>query len=186
MLVDTYNQTDWDHIKDFQKYPELVWLNKNWYVPPLVTGAVIWAAFGTDVFLWAGIVGTVLLWHGTFFINSLSHVFGRRRYLTTDTSRNSFLLAMLCSGEGWHNNHHFYQSTANQGWLWWQVDPSFYVIKAFQLVGLVWDVRTPPKHVVDTPGDEPLVDKLKKKVSELEEAVAAAKPESAAAHESAQ
>ena len=64
----------------------------------------------------------MFLWHGTFTINSLSHVFGSRRYKTTDTSRNNLLLALITCGEGWHNNHHYHQNTANQGWFWWEVD----------------------------------------------------------------
>src|SRR6185436_9518581 len=86
---------------------------------------------------------TVVLWHGTFTINSLSHVFGSRRYKTTDTSRNNFLLALLTLGEGWHNNHHYHANTANQGWFWWEVDVSFYVLKVFSWLGLVWDLRLP-------------------------------------------
>ncbi len=168
MLGDKYMETRTDRIRDFARYPELVFLDTHWYLPPVITGAVVWAVFGLPVFIWAGLTATVLLWHGTFCVNSLAHVFGRRRYFTSDTSRNSFLIAMITSGEGWHNNHHFYQSTANQGWHWWQIDPSFYVIRLFQLVGLVWDVRTPPKHVVATPGDTPLVDKLKSALPKVE------------------
>jgi stearoyl-CoA desaturase (delta-9 desaturase) len=85
----------------------------------------------------------VLLWHGTFTINSLSHVFGRRRYKTTDTSRNNALLALLTCGEGWHNNHHYHQNTANQGWFWWEIDTSFYLLRALERVGAVSGLRTP-------------------------------------------
>ena len=84
-----------------------------------------------------------LLWHGTFTINSLSHVFGTRRYQTTDTSRNNWLLALITCGEGWHNNHHYYQNTANQGWFWWEVDFSYYVLKVLSWLGIVCDLRTP-------------------------------------------
>jgi stearoyl-CoA desaturase (delta-9 desaturase) len=67
-------------------------------------------------------VSTVVLWHGTFTINSLSHVWGWRRYRTTDDSVNNPLLAILTLGEGWHNNHHYYQRSARQGFYWWEVD----------------------------------------------------------------
>src|SRR5262249_11443209 len=83
----------------------------------------------------------------TFTINSLSHVFGRRRYKTTDTSRNNWLLAVITCGEGWHNNHHYHQNTANQGWFWWEWDPSYYLLKALSWLGVVWDLRTPPPAV---------------------------------------
>jgi stearoyl-CoA desaturase (delta-9 desaturase) len=70
-------------------------------------------------------------------------VFGSRRYKTTDTSRNNFLLALITCGEGWHNNHHYHQNTANQGWFWWEVDASFYALKLMSALGLVWDLRLP-------------------------------------------
>jgi stearoyl-CoA desaturase (delta-9 desaturase) len=96
----------------------------------------------------------VLLWHGTFTINSLSHVFGKVRYRTTDESKNNFWLALITMGEGWHNNHHFYQSTANQGWFWWEIDGSYYVLKMLSWLGLVWDLRTPPSHIKNAHKDE--------------------------------
>jgi stearoyl-CoA desaturase (delta-9 desaturase) len=101
----------------------------------------------------------VLTYHGTFVINSLAHVFGKRRYATTDTSRNSLLLALITLGEGWHNNHHHYQSTANQGFFWWEIDISYYILRALSWVGLVHDLRTPPKHILDKQlvRDEPRV-----------------------------
>jgi stearoyl-CoA desaturase (delta-9 desaturase) len=76
------------------------------------------------------------------------HLWGRRRYATTDTSKNSFLLALVTMGEGWHNNHHYYQSTANQGFFWWELDPSYYLLRMLEKLRLVWDLRTPPAHVL--------------------------------------
>jgi stearoyl-CoA desaturase (delta-9 desaturase) len=89
-----------------------------------------------------------VLWHGTFTINSLSHVFGRRRFKTTDDSRNSLALALITNGEGWHNNHHYYPGSMSNGFYWWQVDLNAYVIRGLQAVGLVWDVRSPPEKVL--------------------------------------
>ena len=86
--------------------------------------------------------------HGTFTINSLAHLFGRRRYATTDDSRNSWLLALITLGEGWHNNHHHYQSSASQGFHWWEIDLTYYVLAAGALRGLVWDLRRPPPAVL--------------------------------------
>src|SRR6185312_1535254 len=90
-----------------------------------------------------------LTYHGTFFINSLAHVMGRRRYVTTDTSRNSFVLAIITLGEGWHNNHHYYMSTANQGFFWWEVDVSYYILRVMNVLGSVSELRTPPKRLLD-------------------------------------
>jgi stearoyl-CoA desaturase (delta-9 desaturase) len=94
-------------------------------------------------------LSTVLVYHGTFFINSLTHLFGRRRYVTTDTSRNSLLLALITLGEGWHNNHHYYQSSANQGFFWWEIDISYYVLRMLSVFGLAHDLRKPPQHVLE-------------------------------------
>jgi stearoyl-CoA desaturase (delta-9 desaturase) len=78
----------------------------------------------------------------TALINSLAHVFGSRRFETSDQSRNNALLAILTLGEGWHNNHHHEQSSAKQGYAWWELDVSYYVLWILEKVGVVWDVRT--------------------------------------------
>jgi len=95
-------------------------------------------------FFWS----TVLVYHGTFCINSLAHVSGRKRYVTGDDSRNNWLLAVFTMGEGWHNNHHAFQSSVRQGFRWWEIDPTFYILKALSWVGVVWDLRMPPAQVV--------------------------------------
>jgi stearoyl-CoA desaturase (Delta-9 desaturase) len=141
ILLKDHEETNTSAIRDFAKYPELVWLNKHFLVPPLVGLAGVYALGGLPWAFYVGVVSTVLVWHGTFTINSLSHVFGSRRYLTTDTSRNNFLLALLTCGEGWHNNHHFHQNTANQGWFWWEIDFTFYALKVLSWFGIVSDLR---------------------------------------------
>ena len=143
ILADRYNDTRFGAIRDFAKYPELVWLDRWHPVPALVGAVALFAVGGLPWLVWGGVVSTVALWHGTFFINSLTHIFGRRRYLTTDTSRNNFLLALVTLGEGWHNNHHYHQNTANQGWFWWEIDVTFYVLKVLELFGVVSDLRLP-------------------------------------------
>jgi len=147
ILCRKYQATDWARIKDFARYPELVWLNRYHLVPGIMLGVACFMLGGWRS-LWAFFLSTTLLYHGTFSINSLMHLWGRRRYVTTDTSRNSLLLALVTLGEGWHNNHHYYQSTANQGFFWWEVDISYYGLKILSWLGLVWDLRTPPPHVL--------------------------------------
>src|SRR5207253_10142973 len=100
---------------------------------------------------WGWAVSTVLLYHATFTVNSLCHRFGGRRYATDDDSRNNCLVALLTLGEGWHNNHHHYQASARQGFVWWQVDVSYYVLRLLGLVGVVWDIRVPPRSKVLAP-----------------------------------
>jgi stearoyl-CoA desaturase (delta-9 desaturase) len=118
-------------------------------VPVTLYGVLLLAADGMHGLFWGLVVSTVLLWHGTFTINSLSHVYGTRRYATEDDSRNNWFLALLTMGEGWHNNHHYYQSTANQGFYWWEIDLSYYVLWTLARVGLVWDLRKPPQRILD-------------------------------------
>jgi stearoyl-CoA desaturase (delta-9 desaturase) len=104
---------------------------------------------GLPAFTWGFLVSTVLLWHGTFFINSLAHVWGNRRYQTTDTSRNNFFLAVLTLGEGWHNNHHTYMSSTRQGFFWYEIDVTYYIIKAMSWVGLTSGLRKPPLELLE-------------------------------------
>ncbi len=147
VLSKSSNGTDMRYIQDFAKYPELRWLNKYFLVPPTLYAVAIWLIWGTPGLFWGFFFSTVLLYHGTFFINSLTHVFGKVRYKSGDDSKNSMILALITCGEGWHNNHHHYQATANQGWFWWEIDLSYYVIKALSWVGITWDLRLPPPHI---------------------------------------
>lgn len=144
ILSDTYNETDWAGIQDLAKYPELRWLNRFHLVPPVLLGVAIYLVGGMPAYLWGFVVSTVLLWHGTFTINSLSHVFGRRRYETTDTSKNNGVLALITLGEGWHNNHHTYQSSTRQGFFWWEIDLTYYALKSLSWLGIVKGIRKPP------------------------------------------
>ena len=76
-------------------------------------------------------------------------MWGTRRYATTDDSRNNPLLAVLTLGEGWHNNHHHYQRSARQGFYWWEIDVTYYVLKMLEALHIVWDVEGVPRHVRD-------------------------------------
>jgi stearoyl-CoA desaturase (delta-9 desaturase) len=149
ILSNDYDATDWDRVRDLQKYPELRWLNTWWWVPPTVLGVGSFLVGGWFGLTWGFLVSTVLLWHGTFTINSLSHLLGRRRYATTDDSRNNWLLALVTMGEGWHNNHHHYQRACSQGFYWYEVDLTFLVLRALAAVGLVHDLHVVPAHIRD-------------------------------------
>ena len=143
-----HDKTDYAAVPDLAKYPELVWLNRHYYVPAIIMASLVWLFAG-----WSGLVvgffwSTVALYHATFCINSLAHVHGRKRYLTSDESRNNWFLAILTMGEGWHNNHHAYQSSARQGFRWYEYDPTYYVLKMLSWVGVVWDLHEPPKAVI--------------------------------------
>lgn len=150
ILAPQNHDTDLDKVKDLARFPELRWLNTYYYVPAVAMAVGLFLAGGWWALYWGFFVSTTLLWHGTFTINSLTHVFGSRRYVTTDNSKNNLWLALITLGEGWHNNHHYYQRATNQGFFWWEIDVTFYVLKVLSWVGLVWDLHTPPPHVLDS------------------------------------
>jgi stearoyl-CoA desaturase (delta-9 desaturase) len=143
-----HNDTRLDEVPDLAKYPELRFLDKYQLLPGVLLGILCFIIDG-----WAGLfigffLSTVFLYHGTFFINSLAHVHGKQRYVTGDDSRNNWWLALITLGEGWHNNHHAYQRSTRQGFRWYEIDITYYVLKAMSWVGLVWDLGEPPAEVV--------------------------------------
>jgi stearoyl-CoA desaturase (Delta-9 desaturase) len=154
--------THHEAVRDLVRFPELRFLDRFDTLVPILAGAsmfflgmlldAIWPSLGTSagqMLVWGFFISTLLLLHGTFTINSLSHVFGWRRYETTDTSRNNPLLALITLGEGWHNNHHYYQSSARQGFYWWEFDITYYGLKVLSWFGIVWDLRPVPASVRD-------------------------------------
>jgi len=143
-----YDATDLSKVKDLARFPELRFLDRFHVLPPIAYATGLYLLGGSWALFWGFFVSTTLLWHGTFTINSLTHVFGSQRYVTTDNSRNHLLLALITMGEGWHNNHHYYQRSVNQGFFWWEIDPTYYVLRVLSWVGLVWDLHTPPPHVL--------------------------------------
>ena len=130
------------------KYPELRFLDHQPSACTAVLLIVCALVGGYRGVLFGFFLSTVLLWHATFAVNSIAHLFGRRRYETSDTSRNSLLVALMTNGEGWHNNHHHYPTSARQGFFWWEIDLSYYLLYGLSTVGLVHDVRTPPQRIL--------------------------------------
>ena len=143
-----HNDTRLDEVPDLAKYPELRFLDKHQLIPGILLGILCFAIDGWSGLLIGFFLSTVFLYHGTFFINSLAHVHGKQRYVTGDDSRNNWWLALITLGEGWHNNHHAYQRSTRQGFRWYEVDITYYVLKAMSWVGLVWDLGEPPAEVV--------------------------------------
>ena len=143
-----HDETNLVKVADFARYPELMFLHRFELLPAVVLAGVAFLIGG-----WSGLVvgfvwSTVAVYHGTFCINSLAHVRGRKRYVTGDDSRNNWLLALFTMGEGWHNNHHAYQSSARQGFRWWEIDATYYILKGLSYLGIVWDLKTPPEAVL--------------------------------------
>jgi stearoyl-CoA desaturase (delta-9 desaturase) len=149
--------TDYNRVRDLAKYPELVFLNRFDLIGPLMliamlagAGALLHAfapglgANGWQLVVWGFFIGSVFLFHGTCAVNSFAHTLGTKRYDTGDESRNSLIIALITLGEGWHNNHHHAPSTARQGFYWWEIDISYYVLRGLEAMGLVWDLRPVP------------------------------------------
>ncbi len=148
-------------IRDWMRFPELRWLDRN---SPLMAILFAAALYGLGQFLekilpglntngpmllvWGFFVSTVFLYHVTYSVNSVTHLFGSQRFVTPDESRNNLLVALFSLGEGWHNNHHHYQSSARQGFYWWEIDLTYYALVLLSRLGLVWDLRPVPQHVL--------------------------------------
>jgi stearoyl-CoA desaturase (delta-9 desaturase) len=153
-------QTKYRFVADWARFPELRWLNRFDTVIPILlalslyAGGEILARFapgletnGMQLLIWGFFVSTVVLLHATVTINSFDHMYGSRRYNTPDTSRNNPLLALITLGEGWHNNHHHYAVSARQGFFWWEIDITYYILVFMSWLGIVRDLRPVPEHV---------------------------------------
>ncbi|HEX6909478.1 MAG TPA: acyl-CoA desaturase [Longimicrobium sp.] len=143
-----HSETETEAVPDLARYPEMRWLDRVQLLPAVLLGVACWVFGGWGMLVVGFFWSTVLLYHGTFFINSLAHVHGTQRYVTGDDSRNNWWLALITLGEGWHNNHHAYQRSTRQGFRWYEVDPTYYALKAMSWVGLAWDLGEPPADVV--------------------------------------
>jgi stearoyl-CoA desaturase (delta-9 desaturase) len=149
------------YVRDLVKFPELRYLDRFDMLVPAVLAVLLFVlgatlnalepGLGTNgwqMLVWGFFISTVAVFHATCTINSLAHVFGSRRFPTKDDSRNNFLLALLTLGEGWHNNHHRFPASARQGFYWWEVDLTFYGLKVMQWLGLIWDLKPVPAHLL--------------------------------------
>ncbi len=96
-------------------------------------------------------ISTVAVLHSTYSINSLTHLWGTRRYETNDDSRNNALLALITLGEGWHNNHHRFQASARNGFFWWEIDVTWYRLLGLERLGLIRELRSPPPELLVRP-----------------------------------
>jgi stearoyl-CoA desaturase (delta-9 desaturase) len=163
ILAPENQKTRYDLVPDLIRFRELRFLDKFYFIPPLLLAISLWVigaglshylpAWGTSGFqlvVWGFFVGTVLLYHCTFSVNSVTHIFGRRRFETRDNSRNCWPVALITMGEGWHNNHHYCPSSERHGFRWWEIDISHYVLKLLCWMRVVWDLRSPPKLLLDT------------------------------------
>ncbi len=121
-----------------------VWVLLGLLIPAVLGGLLTLSWTGVLLgFIWGGLVRIFLVHHVTWSINSVCHIWGSRPFQNHDESRNNAIFGVLGLGEGWHNNHHAFPTSARHGLRWWQVDASYLMIRAMALVGLARDVRTP-------------------------------------------
>ena len=144
ILSDEYDDYDPRRIADFSRFAELRWISRFHLLPTVAYGVAVYLIGGWGAFCWGFCLSTVALYHGTFLINSLSHIWGTRRFPTPDESRNNFVLALLTMGEGWHNNHHHFMSSVRQGIRWWEVDPTYYLLRGLSWLGIARELREFP------------------------------------------
>ncbi|MBI1979431.1 MAG: acyl-CoA desaturase [Elusimicrobia bacterium] len=150
--------TDLKRVPDLEKYPELVFLNRFDVLVPFLLGFSLFVlgiflqsrfpdlgTSGAQMLVWGFSISTILLFHATSTINSLAHLIGRKRYATSDDSKNSLILALLTFGEGWHNNHHHYQASTRQGFYWWEIDLTYYALFFLSKCGIVWNLQDVPE-----------------------------------------
>jgi len=149
-LLDNDGYTEEEVLKatpDLTRYPELMWFHRWSFVPGVGLGALMYWIGGYTMFVvaYCGILMVTL--NGPASLNYLGHKIGKQRYNTGDLSTNSYFLALVLWGEGWHNNHHHYPNSARMGFFWWEFDPTFYMLKVLSWTGLIWDLREPPPEV---------------------------------------
>jgi len=152
--------TDYSKVRDLARYPELVFLNRFDILVPVLFATALFLTGnwleqvapalhtnGAQMLVWGFFISTTVLFHGTSCINSLAHLMGNRRFATDDDSRNSFILSLITLGEGWHNNHHRYMSATRQGFYWWEIDITYYLLKMLSWTGFIWDLKAVPASI---------------------------------------
>jgi len=142
--------TDLKEVRDLAQYPELRFLDRYDILVPvlLAVGLLLWG--GWQFLIWGFFISTVVLFHCTCFINSLAHKLGRKRYPTDDDSGNSFWLALVTFGEGWHNNHHKYPGSVRQGFFWWEIDLTYYGLWLLERLRVIWNLRPVPRRLLES------------------------------------
>ncbi len=128
-----------------------LWMLIGWVIPGVIAGLILHSWMGAlGGVLWGGLIRTFMLHHVTWSINSVCHIWGTRPFDGPDESRNNAIFGILAFGEGWHNNHHAFPTSARHGLRWWEFDSTYVVIKLLEKLKLVWNVRVPPTSAIET------------------------------------
>lgn len=129
---------------DLDRDPFYRWLNRNFILLQIPLAILLYALGGWSFLIYGVFLRAVLIWHSTWFTNSAAHLWGYRNVEVNDHSQNLWWVSLLTYGEGWHNNHHAYPHVAQCGWRWWEIDPTWWVIKLLKQLGLAEKVVLPP------------------------------------------
>ena len=160
VLCRAYKDIQHHRVKDLSRYPELRFIDRFHILPVFsligllyLIGFLLHSFFpslgtsGLQLVMWGFFLSTVLVYHVTFCVNSVTHIVGSKRFKTDDESRNSWWVALLTFGEGWHNNHHRWPLSARQGMYWWEFDLTYIFLRGLEKIGLVWDLKVYPKKI---------------------------------------
>jgi len=142
-LDGSHDHPNLSNVRDLARFPELRFLDRHKWLPLVAYAGAMYLVGGTAGVVWGFVVSNIACLHGTACINSVAHVWGTRRFETSDGSRNNWLLALFTLGEGWHNNHHHDMNCARQGLVWWEIDATYYSLLVLEKLGVIWDVRAP-------------------------------------------
>jgi fatty-acid desaturase len=156
------------YVPDLRKHKFHVWISKFHWVPLAILAVILTLTAGWAVMLWVIFLRTIVGLHSTWLVNSATHMWGSRRFHTTDTSTNSFWVAILTFGEGWHNNHHAAPQAARHGIAWYEVDVNWYGIATLRALGLVWDVKLPKLHLQPEAAEPVVAPAISAAVAEVE------------------
>lgn len=131
------------YVPELRKDAFHAWISERHWVPIAVLSVALWALGGWSLVMWGIFLRTVIGLHATWLVNSATHMWGRQRFETGDASRNSFWVAILTFGEGWHNNHHAHPQAARHGLKWYEVDFNWYAIFVMRMLQLAWNIKLP-------------------------------------------
>jgi fatty-acid desaturase len=142
---------------DLYKDPVLRLLDKYFILFPILMGVGLYAIGGMPWLVWGGFVRSIFVLHTTWLVNSATHIWGYRTHDTRDHSTNLWWVAVLTYGEGWHNNHHAFQTSARHGLRWWEVDPTYMAIRFMSYFGITYAIKM-PKIARNSPGKPAALD----------------------------
>jgi stearoyl-CoA desaturase (delta-9 desaturase) len=141
------SESDLSNVKDLLRYPELRFLEKYHLLPTILLALACYFYGGWSMLVIGYFLSSLLVYHVTWSINSINHIWGNVRYKTTDTSKNNWFMSIISLGESWHNNHHYYQNSTRQGFFWYEIDITYYILKFLSLFHIVWKLNPVPEKI---------------------------------------